>query len=63
MPSSPNEWIRIAEQFEKTWNYPNCIGAMDGKHIVLQSPVNSGSEFYNYKSFFSIDLFAFVDAD
>lgn len=63
MPSTPNEWLRIAERFGTMWNYPNCIGAMDGKHVVLQSPINSGSEFYNYKSFFSIVLFALVDAD
>lgn len=34
---------------------------MDGKHVLLQAPVNSGSDFYNYKSSFSIVLFALVD--
>lgn len=36
---------------------------MDGKHIQLQAPINSGSTFYNYKSFFSIVLMALVDAN
>jgi len=63
MPSTSNEWPTISEQFELTWNYPKCIGFMYGKHIVLQSPMNSGSEYYKYKSFFSIVLFALVDAD
>lgn len=61
MPSNANE--AIADVFQENWNYPNCIGAMDGKHIVLQAPMNSGSNYFNYKSFFSIVLFALVDAD
>jgi len=36
---------------------------MDGKHVVLQAPMNSGSEFFNYKSNFNMILFAVVDAD
>jgi hypothetical protein len=35
---------------------------MDGKHAVLQAPVSSGINLYNYKSTFGIVLFAFVNA-
>ena len=57
------EWESIAEDFFARWNFPNCIGAIDGKHVMIQCPVNSGSLFYNYKSYFSIVLLAVALAD
>lgn len=36
---------------------------MDGKHVVIRCPQNTGSEYYNYKHTFSMVLFTIVDAD
>nr|XP_020448916.1 protein ALP1-like [Monopterus albus] len=64
MPSPTEEmWLNTARRFEGRWNFPHCIGALDGKHIVIQAPSNSGSQFFNYKGTFSIVLLALVDAD
>lgn len=56
------DWLSIAEGFQERWNFPLCCGAVDGKHVVLQAPLNSGSMFHNYKGTFSIVLLAVVDS-
>ncbi len=62
-PTTPHAWKEVASTFENDWNLPHCVGALDGKHVVIQAPKNSGSEFFNYKSTFSIVLFALVDGN
>lgn len=57
-----SKWLKVATDFERIWNFPNCVGALDGKHITLFAPNNSGSVNYNYKGQFSENLMAIVDA-
>lgn len=50
----------MAEEYEDLWNFPHCLGALDGKHIELQAPFKNGSEYC--KGTFSIVLLAIVNA-
>ena len=61
-PNSEHDWLKVAEEFEDRWNFPNALGAIDGKHVVMQAPARSGSSFYNYKKTHSIVLMAICNA-
>ena len=63
LPDSKEKWLSVAKELEEKWQFPNCVGAVHGKLVPLINPFNSGSTCFNYKSFFSIVLFALIDAD
>ena len=55
-PTSKKEWLDIATEFDSKWNFPHCLGAIDGKYIIIQAPLRSGSTFFNYTKSFGIVL-------
>ncbi|XP_069614724.1 POU domain, class 6, transcription factor 1 isoform X1 [Ranitomeya imitator] len=56
-------WMAIADKFWTVCDFPNCLGAVNGKHIRIIKPARTGSEFFNYKKYFSVVLMAIADAD
>ncbi len=61
-PSTEAEWKKIVDDFWEKWDFPHCLGAIDGKHVRIRAPPNSGSFCYNYKGTFSHVLLAVCNA-
>ena len=55
-PETNSDWIRIQNHFESRWDFPFCTGAIDGKHIAIYKPSNSGSEYINYKGKYKVHI-------
>ncbi|XP_077539620.1 uncharacterized protein LOC144152261 isoform X3 [Haemaphysalis longicornis] len=43
------DWAASADGYSRRWQFPNCLGAVNGKHVAIAAPPKSGSLFYNYK--------------
>ncbi|XP_031327285.1 putative nuclease HARBI1 [Photinus pyralis] len=54
--------VEVSKGFYRRWNMPNCLGALDGKHVSIQAPYHSGSEYFSYKKSFSLVLMAACDS-
>lgn len=63
VPHTHAEWNQIAAHFEEKFNFPHCLGAIDGKHVVMQAPARNGSECYNYKKTHSSILLVVYNAN
>lgn len=45
-PTSVNEWKIIANDYWNMWNFPLCLGAIDGKHVQIVVSIILHLEFY-----------------
>lgn len=59
---SEDMWTESEKGFCDKWNFPNAIAAIDGKHVLIEAPPHSGSNYFCYKKHFSLVLLALVDA-
>lgn len=35
--SNASDWLEVAKGFHERWDFPNCVGALDGKHIMVKA--------------------------
>ena len=62
-PTTKEHWKKIAKEFKTKWNFPHALGAIHGKHVVMQAPARSGSDYFNYKKAHSVVRSAVCNAD
>ena len=46
-PNAASKWLEISDKLSQQWKFPNAIGAIDGKHIVLEQPKSLGSHHHS----------------
>ena len=51
----------IVTGFERLWGFPQAAGAIDGSHIPIKKPLESASDYYNRKGYYSVIVQALVD--
>ncbi|KAL1417072.1 hypothetical protein MTO96_027132 [Rhipicephalus appendiculatus] len=56
------DWFRIADNFEKCCQFPNCLGAVGGRHVTIATPRQSANGYMNHKGSSSVVLVAVVDS-
>uniref|UniRef100_A0A182S024 DDE Tnp4 domain-containing protein n=1 Tax=Anopheles funestus TaxID=62324 RepID=A0A182S024_ANOFN len=62
LPSTREDWLNVSDEFSSKWKFPHAIGVIDGKHVPIKAPANSGSDYFN-KQFFNIVLLVIVYAN
>ena len=52
----------IINGFQRKWNFPQCLGAIDGTHIPIKVPIIHHADYFNRKSFHSVILQVVCDS-
>ena len=56
------DFQRIINGFQRKWNFPQCLGAIDGTHIPIKAPLIHHADYNNRKSFHSVILQGVCDS-
>ena len=61
--NSVDEWLQVAAEFQHHRQFPNCLGAIDEKHVNICPPLVMVHYFYNYKGNHSVVLMVVANAN
>lgn len=56
------DFLNMEKRYAGKYDFPYCIGVLDGEYVRIVSPPKSGSQYINYKNYFSIVLLAICDS-
>ena len=59
-PTTLDGWKELERELRIRWNVPHALGALDGKHVALKKPKNTGALYHNYKGY-SIVMLVLLD--
>ena len=51
----------IVDGFRLRWGFLQTVGAIDGTHILILKPLDSATDYYNRKGYYSVLMQALVD--
>ena len=62
-PNTPAEIKAVMDEFEEQFHFPQIVGAIDGSHIEIKSPIENHEDYFDRKHYYSVNLQAIVDSE
>lgn len=60
-PTTDQEIADTVHDFLVRYDYPMCLGSLDGTHISVKAPIEAQTDYYNYKKYHAIVMLASVN--
>ncbi len=61
MPTTEEDILNAATEFERKHGFPHCLGAVDGNHVFIKRPSENPTDYINRKNRYSLSIQATCD--